>query len=152
LCAGAWFSAGWFAGGANARRPVRCHFEHADGVGLRRADRIGAAGAPAYGGLAHQSTRGAGGGGLCHILAIAGPAGHFGTRAAAQVVSSIGFLGAGIIFRDGLEIHGIITAATLWCSAAVGLISSAGQLLCALLMTGLVMFVKLSRSSPAACA
>ena len=66
-----------------------------------------------------------------------------GTRVAAQVVWGIGFLGAGIIFRDGFEIHGINTAATLWCSAAVGLISWTGQLHYALLMTGLVMFVNL---------
>ena len=37
------------------------------------------------------------------------------TRVAAQVVSGIGFLGAGIIFRDGFNIQGINTAATLWC-------------------------------------
>ena len=40
------------------------------------------------------------------------------TRVAAQVVSGIGFLGAGIIFRDGFNIHGLNTAATLWCSEA----------------------------------
>ena len=66
-----------------------------------------------------------------------------GTRVAAQVVSGIGFLGAGIIFRDGFEIHGINTAATLWCSAAVGLLASTGQIHYALMMTGLVMFVNL---------
>ncbi len=65
------------------------------------------------------------------------------SRVAAQVVSGIGFLGAGIIFRDGFEIHGINTAATLWCSAAVGLIYATGQVQYALLMTGLVVFVNL---------
>jgi putative Mg2+ transporter-C (MgtC) family protein len=39
------------------------------------------------------------------------------TRIAAQVVSGIGFLGAGIIFREGLNVRGLNTAATLWCSA-----------------------------------
>jgi putative Mg2+ transporter-C (MgtC) family protein len=43
------------------------------------------------------------------------------TRVAAQVVSGIGFLGAGIIFREGFNVRGLNTAATLWCSAAVGL-------------------------------
>src|SRR5674476_1548023 len=42
------------------------------------------------------------------------------TRVAAQVVSGIGFLGAGIIFREGLHVTGLNTAATLWCSAAMG--------------------------------
>ena len=39
------------------------------------------------------------------------------TRVAAQVVSGIGFLGAGLIFREGLSVRGLNTAATLWCSA-----------------------------------
>ncbi|MEO5615216.1 MAG: MgtC/SapB family protein, partial [Cypionkella sp.] len=41
------------------------------------------------------------------------------SRVAAQVVSGIGFLGAGIIYRDGLNVQGLNTAATLWCSAGV---------------------------------
>lgn len=49
------------------------------------------------------------------------------TRVAAQIVSGIGFLGAGVILRDGLNIRGINTAATLWCSAAVGALAGAGQ-------------------------
>jgi putative Mg2+ transporter-C (MgtC) family protein len=40
------------------------------------------------------------------------------TRVAAQVVSGIGFLGAGLIFREGMSVRGLNTAATLWCSAA----------------------------------
>lgn len=65
------------------------------------------------------------------------------TRVAAQVVSGIGFLGAGIIFRDGFNVHGLNTAATLWCSAAVGLISGIGAWDFALLLTGLVVFINL---------
>ena len=49
------------------------------------------------------------------------------TRVAAQVVSGIGFLGAGIIFREGLQVSGLNTAATLWCSAAVGLLAGSGH-------------------------
>jgi MgtC family len=48
------------------------------------------------------------------------------TRVAAQVVSGIGFLGAGIIFREGLNVRGLNTAATLWCSAAIGVLAGAG--------------------------
>ena len=65
------------------------------------------------------------------------------TRVAAQVVSGIGFLGAGIIFRHGFTVHGLNTAATLWCSAAVGLIAGAGYPAFAILATGLVVFVNL---------
>jgi len=50
------------------------------------------------------------------------------TRVAAQVVSGIGFLGAGVIMRDGFNVHGLNTAATLWCSAAVGSLAGAGYL------------------------
>ncbi len=50
------------------------------------------------------------------------------TRIAAQVVSGIGFLGAGVILRDGVNVRGINTAATLWCAAAIGSLAAAGML------------------------
>ncbi|ATS19117.1 MgtC/SapB family protein [Parathermosynechococcus lividus] len=50
------------------------------------------------------------------------------TRVAAQVVSGIGFLGGGVILREGLSVRGLNTAATLWCAAAVGSLSGAGLL------------------------
>lgn len=65
------------------------------------------------------------------------------TRVAAQIVSGIGFLGAGIIFRDGFNVHGLNTAATLWCSAAVGMMAGAGAWPHAVLLTALVVFVNL---------
>lgn len=65
------------------------------------------------------------------------------TRVAAQIVSGIGFLGAGIIFRDGFNVHGLNTAATLWCSAGVGMMAGAGAWDYALLLTGMVVFVNL---------
>lgn len=49
------------------------------------------------------------------------------TRIAAQVVSGIGFLGAGVILRDGANVRGINTAATLWCAAAIGTLAAAGM-------------------------
>lgn len=48
------------------------------------------------------------------------------TRIAAQVVSGIGFLGAGVILRDGNKIKGLNTAATLWCVSAIGVLCAAG--------------------------
>jgi len=48
------------------------------------------------------------------------------TRMAAQVVSGIGFLAGGVIIRDGFSVSGINTAATLWCSAAIGSMIGAG--------------------------
>ncbi|HMS94520.1 MAG TPA: MgtC/SapB family protein [Tabrizicola sp.] len=65
------------------------------------------------------------------------------TRVAAQIVSGIGFLGAGIIFRDGFNIHGLNTAATLWCSAGVGMMAGAGAWDLAVLLMVMVVFVNL---------
>jgi putative Mg2+ transporter-C (MgtC) family protein len=48
------------------------------------------------------------------------------TRIAAQIVTGIGFLGAGAIIRQGLSIRGLTTAATLWVSAAIGIAAGAG--------------------------
>ena len=50
-------------------------------------------------------------------------------RVAAQVVSGIGFLGAGVILKDGTNIKGLNTAATLWCNAAIGVLCAYGLLL-----------------------
>jgi putative Mg2+ transporter-C (MgtC) family protein len=50
------------------------------------------------------------------------------TRIAAQVVTGIGFLGAGVILREGINVHGLNTAATLWCSAMVGTFVGGGYL------------------------
>jgi putative Mg2+ transporter-C (MgtC) family protein len=44
----------------------------------------------------------------------------------AQVVSGIGFLGAGVIFKEGPNVRGLNIAATLWCSAAIGLLAGTG--------------------------
>jgi putative Mg2+ transporter-C (MgtC) family protein len=48
------------------------------------------------------------------------------TRIAAQIVTGIGFLGAGAIIRHGLSVRGLTTAATLWVVAAIGMASGAG--------------------------
>jgi putative Mg2+ transporter-C (MgtC) family protein len=65
------------------------------------------------------------------------------TRVAAQVVSGIGFLGAGIIFKEGLSVRGLNTAATLRCSAAVGVLCGAGFFPQAAIATVLVISVNL---------
>lgn len=48
------------------------------------------------------------------------------TRIIGQVVTGIGFLGGGIIFKEGVNIHGLTTAATVWCSSAIGCLAAAG--------------------------
>ena len=72
-------------------------------------------------------------------------------RLAAQVVSGIGFLGAGTIMREGVSIRGLTTAASLWVVAGIGLASGAGFYLSAVVTTVLVyltlsVFVHLERS------
>jgi putative Mg2+ transporter-C (MgtC) family protein len=53
----------------------------------------------------------------------------------AYVVSEIGFLGAGVILKDGTNIRGLNTAATLWCSAAVGAFAGSALLTEAIALT-----------------
>jgi putative Mg2+ transporter-C (MgtC) family protein len=65
------------------------------------------------------------------------------TRMAAQVVSGIGFLGGGIILRDGASIKGLNTAATLWCAAAVGTLAGGGFLFQAYLGSAAVVVANL---------
>jgi putative Mg2+ transporter-C (MgtC) family protein len=65
------------------------------------------------------------------------------SRVAAQVVSGIGFLGAGVIFKEGANVRGLNTAATLWCSAAVGILAGIGAWSVAALLAGLVVGVNL---------
>ena len=61
------------------------------------------------------------------------------TRIAAQVVTGIGFLGAGAIIRQGLSVRGLTTAATLWVVAAIGMASGVGYYWAALVTTALVL-------------
>lgn len=51
------------------------------------------------------------------------------SRIAASVVSGIGFLGAGVILRDGNKVKGLNTAATLWCVSAIGVLTAAGMII-----------------------
>src|SRR5262245_12478320 len=48
-------------------------------------------------------------------------------RIAAQIVSGVGFLGAGTIFRTRASVHGLTTAASIWVAAAIGMLSGAGM-------------------------
>jgi len=61
----------------------------------------------------------------------------------AYVVSGVGFLGAGAIMKDGGSVRGLNTAATLWCSAAVGACAGAGELLDAAFIAVLLIGINL---------
>jgi putative Mg2+ transporter-C (MgtC) family protein len=62
------------------------------------------------------------------------------TRIAAQIVTGIGFLGAGAIIREGLSVRGLTTAATLWVVAAIGMAAAAGFYWPAVAVTALTLF------------
>jgi putative Mg2+ transporter-C (MgtC) family protein len=61
-------------------------------------------------------------------------------RIASYVVSGVGFLGAGVIFKDSANIRGLNTAATIWCSAAIGVLAGFGAPHLSLLLAVAVIF------------
>jgi putative Mg2+ transporter-C (MgtC) family protein len=62
-------------------------------------------------------------------------------QVAAQIVSGIGFLAGAVIFREGLSVQGLNTAATMWATAAVGTLSGLGYLWEAAIGAAAVLFV-----------
>ncbi len=72
---------------------------------------------------------------------FAGAIGYDPTRIAAQIVTGVGFLGAGAIIRQGVTVHGLTTAATLWAAAAIGMASAAGFYSAAVLATVVTLVV-----------
>lgn len=65
------------------------------------------------------------------------------TRIIGQVVTGIGFLCAGMIFRDGFSVHGLTTAATIWCSSAIGCLAAAGYYTETFIATFIILAVNL---------
>jgi putative Mg2+ transporter-C (MgtC) family protein len=61
------------------------------------------------------------------------------TRIAAQIVSGIGFLGAGAILKDGVVIRGLTTAASLWATSAVGMAAGAGEQIIAVVGAAIIL-------------
>lgn len=63
------------------------------------------------------------------------------SRIVAQVVTGVGFLGVGVIFREGTNVHGLTSAATIWCSAAIGCMAATGYFIETLICTVLIVIV-----------
>jgi len=74
---------------------------------------------------------------------LADAAGADPSRVAAQIVTGIGFLGAGAIIRRDGDIHGLTTAATIWVNAAVGVAAGGGEFHLALIATAVTLIVLL---------
>jgi putative Mg2+ transporter-C (MgtC) family protein len=66
------------------------------------------------------------------------------SRVASFVVSGVGFLGAGVIFKDGANVHGLNTAATVWCSAAIGVLAGLNSLFLALILAAIVILANVA--------
>lgn len=81
----------------------------------------------------------AGGASLFTVISIYGFPGSDTSRVAAQIVTGIGFLGAGLIFRQGLNVQGLTTAAGLWAVAAVGMAAGTGYWGLAIVVTVIVL-------------
>lgn len=75
------------------------------------------------------------------IVSIIGFEGPDQSRVAAQIVTGVGFLGAGAIFREGQFVQGLTTAAGLWTVAAIGMAAGSGSYLLALFATTAVLIV-----------
>ncbi|MCQ2297007.1 MAG: MgtC/SapB family protein [Bacteroidales bacterium] len=70
-----------------------------------------------------------------------GPVNNDNLRVLAQVVTGIGFLGAGVIIRDGFTVHGLNSAATVWCSAGVGCLCGYGMWIEALASATIILLI-----------
>lgn len=108
-------------------------------IGVERARREQSAGMRTYGIVSMASA-------LIMLVSIygvpnmGGPE-HDTSRIAAQVVSGIGFLGAGVIFMRRNVVHGLTTAALLWASSGVGLAIGGGLLVTGSIATGLLLLI-----------
>jgi putative Mg2+ transporter-C (MgtC) family protein len=78
---------------------------------------------------------------MCGLLIDGDPSAR--GRIVSYVVSCVGFLGAGVIFKDGANVRGLNTAATGWCSAAIGALCGLGALNLAVVLTATVLFTNL---------
>ncbi len=83
-------------------------------------------------------------------LLIDGQHGDIG-RIAAQVVSGIGFLGAGTIIHEGLSIRGLTSAACLWLAAAIGMTAAVGFHVIAIVATALIVLILIALKSVEKC-
>src|SRR5476649_249628 len=68
---------------------------------------------------------------------------HAGQVANLNIVTGVGFIGAGVIFKDSITVSGLTTAAVIWISAAIGMADGAGNYMLALISTLVTLMVLL---------
>jgi len=64
-----------------------------------------------------------------------------GNLSAMNIVTGVGFIGAGVIFKDNIEVTGLTTAAVIWASAAIGMVNGAGNYPLAIIATFVILVV-----------
>lgn len=62
-------------------------------------------------------------------------------RIAANIITGIGFIGAGVIFKNGANVYGLTTAATIWVSAAIGMAVGVGDYILATIITFITLMI-----------
>lgn len=65
------------------------------------------------------------------------------TRIVSQIITGVGFIGAGIIFKEGFSVYGLTTAATVWSTSALGCIAAAGLYIEAFIGTVFILIVNI---------
>ena len=78
---------------------------------------------------------------IMNAMANGGPVNNDNLRVLSHVVTGIGFLGAGVIMKNGVTIHGLSSAATIWCSAAVGCLCGYGLWREAFIAVGVILLI-----------
>ncbi len=78
---------------------------------------------------------------IMNSIASGGPVNNDNLRVLSQVVTGIGFLGAGVIMKNGVNIYGLSSAATIWCSAAVGCLCGYGMWRQALVAVAVILII-----------
>lgn len=64
-------------------------------------------------------------------------------RVGSSIISGVGFLCSGVIFKDSGTVRGMNTAATLWCTSAIGILASTGKYAIAVIATGILIISNL---------
>lgn len=78
---------------------------------------------------------------IMSAIAAGGPVNNDNLRVLSQVVTGIGFLGAGVIIKHGTNIYGLSSAATVWCSAGLGCLCGYGMWREAAIALGFILFI-----------
>lgn len=81
-----------------------------------------------------------------HFTSVEVEAAHVASRIAAGVITGVGFLGGGVLIREGSSVHGLTTAASIWLVTSIGMACGIGQYAIAVTVTAMALVVLLALS------